>query len=79
MGAEVTRLKLWLGAALALLAAFWGAWIAGRREGAQAARVDALEGDAKAHERMNDADFGLDLSDADRVRRLHEFADKHSR
>ena len=79
MGPEVIRLKLWLSAALALLAAFGGAWIAGRREGAQVARVDALEGDAKAHERMNDAEIGLDLSDADRVRRLHEFADKHSR
>ncbi len=73
------QLKLWLSAALALLAAFWGAWIAGRREGAQAARVDALEGDAKAHERITDAEIGLDLSDADRVRKLHEFADKHSR
>jgi hypothetical protein len=76
MGAEVIRLKLWLSAALALLAAFWGAWIAGRREGAQAARVDALE---KAHERITNAQIGLDLSDADRVRKLHEFADKHSR
>jgi hypothetical protein len=75
----VIQLKLWLSAALALLAAFWGAWIAGRREGAQAARVDALEGDAKAHERITDAEIGLDLSDADRVRKLHEFADKHSR
>lgn len=53
-------------------------WLRTRLDRAQRENA-ALQADTEAHERMNDAEIGLDLSDADRVRKLHEFADKHSR
>lgn len=73
------RLKLWLGAALAGLVALFGAWVAGRREGAQAARSRALRADAKAHERMNDADLGIGAADGDNIKWLRDFADRNKR
>lgn len=73
------RLKLWLYGALAGLLAILGAWVAGRREGRSQARVDALEGDAKRHERMNDADIGIGAADADNVKWLRDFAERHKR
>jgi hypothetical protein len=64
----------WIGAALAaiLAAAAW-AW----RARGKAEQVDRLKADMKAHERMNDADLGHGASDAERVKRLREFADRH--
>lgn len=50
------RLKLWLYAALAGLVAIFGAWIAGRREGRQKARTDALRADNARDRRMDHAD-----------------------
>lgn len=50
------RVKLWLGAVGAVLAAFVGAWLAGRREGQQEARTDALKGYAKTRKDIDDAD-----------------------
>jgi len=73
------RLKLWLGAAVGLVLAFVGAWVAGRREGRQEARTDALRGDAKRHERMNDAEIGIGAADADNVAWLRQFHERNSR
>ena len=75
----IARLKLWAGAALASLSLFFGVWIAGRREGRQAGRIAALRADAKAQERMNDADLGIGASDAANVAWMRDFADKHKR
>jgi hypothetical protein len=50
------RLKLWLGAAGAAVLAIFAAWVAGRREGRQKARISALQVDAQAQGRMNEAD-----------------------
>jgi hypothetical protein len=64
----------WIGAALAaiLAAAAW-AW----RARGKAEQVDRLKADVAAHGRMNDADLGHGASDAERVKRLREFADRH--
>lgn len=78
-GLAVTRLKLWLGAALGVCLAIVGAWVSGNREGRQSARMKALRADAKAHERITDADTGIGASDAERIVRLREFADKHGK
>lgn len=75
----MTRLKLWLGAAVAALLAFWGVWIAGGRNARQEARVDALEGDAKAQERMNEADIGIGAGDDASRKWLSDFAARNRR
>jgi hypothetical protein len=75
----IARLKLWAGAAIAGLSLILGVWIAGRREGRQAGRIDALRTDAKAQERMNEADLGIGASDAANVAWMRDFADKHKR
>lgn len=43
------------------------------------AKADALRTDAKAQERMNEADLGIGASDAANVAWLRDFADKHKR
>jgi hypothetical protein len=73
------RVKLWLGAAVAVLVAFAGAWVAGRREGRQDARADALRGDIKRHEAMNEADIGIGANDSDNIRWLRDFAERNKR
>lgn len=73
------RLKLWLGAVGAALMALVGVYLAGRRAAQQEAATDALRGDAKAHERINDADIGIGAADADNIAWLRTFHDKHSR
>lgn len=75
----LTRFKLWIAGAVALVLAVLGAWVAGRREARQDARTEALEGDAKAHERINDADIGIGANDADNIAWLQSFHDKHKR
>ncbi len=65
----------WAGAAFVIIG---GAWLAGRRDAKQAQKMDALKKDAKAHERINEADTGIGATDADRIERLREFAAKHS-
>lgn len=75
----IARLKLWLGAALAGLSVLFAAWVSGRREGRQKARIDALRAETEAHRRMNEADLGIGASDAANVAWLRAFADKHKR
>ena len=64
----------WIGAGLVAVAL---AFIAGRRKGTQAAAVDKLKQEDAAHARINDADLGIGASDAERVDRLRDFADRH--
>lgn len=59
-----------VGAALALLGAFY----AGRREGRQAGNIDALEADRKADRRIDNADVSRGNADDDR-----EFLRKRSK
>ena len=75
----ILRLKLWLGAAAAGLVALWAVWIAGRREGHQSAATGALRDDAKAQERMNEADIGIGAADADNTQWLRDFAERNRR
>lgn len=75
----IARLNLWLGAALTGLSVLFLAWVSGRREGGQKARVGALRADADAHRRINEADLGIGASDADNVRWLRDFHAKHKR
>lgn len=74
-----SRLKLWLGAAVAVLLGLLGAWVAGKREARQEARSEALRGDIKRHEDMNDADLGIGASDADNIKWLRDFAERNKR
>jgi hypothetical protein len=64
----------WIGAALAaiLAAAAW-AW----RARGKAEQVDRLKEDIAAHARINEADLGAGASDAERISRLRDFADRH--
>lgn len=65
------------GIALAVLS--FGMWQ--RRQGAQGQKAKQAEAqakaDRKAHERINEADLGIGASDAERVKRLRDFAAKH--
>jgi hypothetical protein len=64
-----------LGAVVALVVAF----IAGRRGGAVRAENKALRANDKANERITASEAEMDRidSDAERVRRLREYSDKH--
>jgi uncharacterized membrane protein YdjX (TVP38/TMEM64 family) len=64
-----------LGAFVALVVAF----IAGRRRGAVRAENKALRANDKANERITASEAEMDRidSDAERVRRLREYSDKH--
>ena len=68
-------------AAVAALAGLWGWGKVKKREGAQAERAREAARDAaadqQAHERMNNADLGLDATDDERRQRLRDFAAKH--
>jgi len=75
----IASLKLWLGAALAGLSVFFAAWVSGRREGRQKARTEALRADAKAQERMNEADIGVGATDEHNIKWLRDFHAKHKR
>ena len=50
------RVKLWLGAAAAVLLGLLGAWVAGKREARQEARSEALRGYVDTRKRMDEAD-----------------------
>lgn len=73
------RVKLWLGAAVAVLLGLLGAWVAGKREARSEARSEALRGDAKRHKDMNDADIGVGATDEQHVKWLRDFAERNQR
>lgn len=54
------RVKLWLGAAVAVLLGLLGAWLAGKREARSEARSEALRGYVDTRKRIDEAD---DLGD----------------
>jgi hypothetical protein len=71
--ASIRRALAWLAAGLV---AIGGAWLAGRRNGAVRADLQAARANDKAHERMNNAEMGADLDDDSRRKRLRELADR---
>lgn len=75
----LARFKMWIAGAVALVLALLAAWAAALRQARQEARTEALRGDAKAQERMNEADIGIGAADSDNMRWLQSFHDKHSR
>jgi hypothetical protein len=70
IGALKTRLGQAVSAVLALLAALGVAWARGRSAARKKAKTEALENEIEAHDRINRADTGADLSDDDRLERL---------
>jgi len=61
----------------AMIAALFAAVMWGRQGGKASAKVDALEAEQDAHERANNADTGIGATDADRIKRLRDFAERH--
>lgn len=70
------RLKLYLAALGALIAAFIVAYFKGRKDSAIVAENQHLKSEIDAHERINDADTGGGATDAERIKRLQHMADK---
>ena len=70
------RLKLWLAALGALIAAFVAAYLKGRGDSAARAENQQLKAEIDAHARINDADTGGGATDSERIKRLREMADK---
>jgi uncharacterized membrane protein YccC len=62
-----------VGAVVALVAA----WISGKRSASVRAKNRGMRAEDAKHERINNADLGLGASDAERIKRLHDFANKH--
>lgn len=54
-----------------------GAWMAGRNSANSANKIDDLQNEVEAHDRITKADTGLGLSDDARIARLSEFAARH--
>ena len=70
-------LQGWIIGAVVAVVALVAAWARGMRSGAVRAEKRGLEQDAKAHERINEADTGIGATDGERIERLREFAAKH--
>jgi len=61
----------WLAGLGALLAAFFGVWLAGRRSGAEKAEKRGLREEVKSHEVRNEVDNRV-ASERDAKRKLHD-------
>ena len=70
------RLLLALWKPVAALLGLVGSYFKGRADARKDAALGAAKADLKAHERMNDADTGADLTDEQRVERLRDLATK---
>lgn len=70
------RLKLYIAALGALIAAFVVAYFKGRSDSAMVAQNERLRSETDAHERINDADTGGGATDLQRIKRLHDMATK---
>lgn len=68
----------WLAAVGAAIAALAALWFGGRRSANADAKAKLADVKAKQLERIADADLGLGASDADRIKRMRDFANKHS-
>jgi hypothetical protein len=70
----IARIKLYLAALGALVAALAMAYLKGRADKSADAGKDQLEMEIDAHERINDADTGGGATDGERIKRLREMA-----
>lgn len=70
----IARIKLYLAALGALVAALAMAYLKGRADKSADARKDQLEMEIDAHERINHADTGGGATDSERIKRLREMA-----
>jgi hypothetical protein len=71
------RLKLWglaIGAGAIALASIW---LGGRKAGKTAAKIDKLQDEVEAHERITNANTGTGLSDDQRIKRLRDYTKRH--
>lgn len=68
------RLKLYIAALGALIAAFVVAYFKGRSDSAMVAQNERLKSETDAHERINDADTGGGATDGERIKRLRDMA-----
>lgn len=50
----------------------------GRRDERKTSQIKTLQQEVKAHDRINKADTGIGATDADRIKRLQDMADKWS-
>lgn len=71
----LTRIKLWLAAALAAVAAFAGVYLRGRQDAASRARTAELEAYRETREDIDDAEIHGDDPAAAR-RWLQQYADR---
>ena len=74
-----SRIKLWLAAILAAAAGALAIYLRGSRDQKAKAKGDKLKQEVQAHDRINQADTGANLSDGERIDRLREFADRHGK
>jgi hypothetical protein len=70
------RIKLYLAALGALIAAFVVAYFKGRSDHAMVTQNERLKSETDAHERINDADTGGGATDDERIERLRDMAAK---
>lgn len=68
------RIKLYLAALGALIAAFVVAYLKGRNDSAARAETQKLKAEIDAHDRINDADTGGGATDGERIKRLRDMA-----
>ena len=66
----------WVAAFGAGVIALAASWLGGRKSAKTAAKLDAAKQELKAHDRINKADTGDDLSDEQRIERLRSIARK---
>ena len=71
------KLKLWGLAIAAGAIALAATWLGGRKAGKTAAKIDKLQDEVEAHERITNANTGAGLSDDQRIERLHQYAKRH--
>ena len=71
------RLKLWGLAVAGVAIALASIWLGGRKAGKTAAKIDKLQDEVEAHERITNANTGTGLSDDQRIKRLHDYAKRH--
>lgn len=68
------RVKIYLAALGALIAAFVVAYFKGRSDHAIVAQNERLKSETDAHDRINDADTGGGATDGERIERLRDMA-----
>ena len=74
--AWLRRALIWAGT---LIVAIGAAWFARGRSAKTAQKLDALEKEAQANGRINEADLGVGAADSSNVDWMREFATKHGK